>query len=686
MKNKLLTILLNQYFIALATSLFIIYLLPDYFSKYKLELNEQTFISNNFRVYFPDLNDNGISEKLIAVIHENSSFMLYDDKDNLVDQWNFSGMFMANPDLCWFMDTDDDGFNEIYAVTQKADSVFLNCMEPYSQEGTNQKIKTIFIDKIKSNANKFGCGVTGARLSNYKTDGVKELFFTITTGFAGCPRNTYNFNSKTNLIKKSAHLTNVSYITDLVDINNDGFEEVMFKSGSYGNKLDSLYTLRSDNSLWLNVLDHNLSFLFEPVEIKMPYSRLEVKSYTRNGEVKLICLLNSGQKETSKSKLMVYTNLGIFNSEKEIPTGLSQLFLNSKKDKFLLFNTENGLLKKLNFELKDQSINSLEPNSELFEIDINEDGKKEWLNIPLDKSHFTIYQEDFKNGLSFNFPNNEIKRIYFGIKKTTDGNQVFIQTGDYYYIFNYDKNPYFYFKYLFYVIIYLLVLGFVLISIKGQKIRNDKKLAIEKQIAELQIKTIKNQVDPHFVFNAINTISGLMLKDNKLEADEFICKFSGLVRTTLQNSDSIVCTLQEEIEYVEKYISLQQVRFNQRFKYQLEIDKKVNLQEVIPKHILYSYVENAIKHGLYAKENGLLKIGVQLKENKLVLTIEDNGGGFDTSKNTKRNSTGNGMLIMEKIYYLYFKLYKKKIKHIIKEIVNDQNIVAGVRVSVFITS
>ena len=87
--------------------------------------------------------------------------------------------------------------------------------------------------------------------------------------------------------------------------------------------------------------------------------------------------------------------------------------------------TENGLLKKLNFDLKDQSINFLEPNSELYEIDINKEGKKEWLNIPLDKSHFTIYQEDFKNGLSFNFSNNKIKRIYFGIKKTTNGNNDF---------------------------------------------------------------------------------------------------------------------------------------------------------------------------------------------------------------------------------------------------------------------
>ena len=176
-----------------------------------------------------------------------------------------------------------------------------------------------------------------------------------------------------------------------------------------------------------------------------------------------------------------------------------------------------------------------------------------------------------------------------------------------------------------------------------------------------------------------------MLTDKKLEADEFICNFSELMRSTLQKSDKIFCTLNEEIEYVKKYMELQQVRFNHQFKYEIKISNSVQLNEKVPKHILYTYIENAIKHGLNTKRNLLIKIDISKSKNKLILIIEDNGGGFDTSKNTRTNSTGSGLSIMEKIYNLYAKLYKKKITHKIKEIKDAENKVVGVKVLVFIS-
>ncbi len=684
-KNKPHALLFNQYFIALIATLIIIYFLPDYFGKYKLELKEQTYIGKNFRVYFADLNNNNLSERIIAVPAVNSSFMLHDDKDNLVDQWNFSGRFIGSTDLCWFLDTDGDGFTEIYAVTQKADSIFLNIAVPYINNSVQTDIKTIFIDTINEYNNTFSCGVHGANLSNHKINGVKEVLFTIIRGFGGSPRNAYAYNSKTHQIKKSEHLTNISYIVDQADINNDGFDELMFSSDSYGNELDSTFTTRSDYSLWINVLDHDLNFVFNPVEIKMPFSRLNVMSYTNEKKVQLIVHLYSRQQEISKSKLLIYSNEGILINEKELPLGLHQLFLNSTKNGFLLFNTENGQLKKINFKLETLSVVPLEPNSELFEIDINNDGQNEWLNVPLDKSKFCIYQENFKDKQSFDFSNSDTPSFYYGIKKTANNNQLYIQNNDYYYTFNYLKNPYFYFKYLAFLIIYVLVLGFVLLIIKGQKIRTEKQRAMEKEIVELQLKTIKNQVDPHFVFNAINTISGLMLTDKKLEADKFICNFSDLMRSTLQKSDKVFCSLQEEIEYVKKYMELQQVRFNQQFKYQFKIAKSIDLNANVPKHILYTYIENAIKHGINSNHNLLIKIDILERNDKLVLIIEDNGGGFDASKKTKTNSTGSGLLIMEKIYDLYAKLYKKKILHDIKEITDDKNKSIGVKASVLLS-
>lgn len=511
-----------------------------------------------------------------------------------------------------------------------------------------------------------------------------KFFFTLSTGFPGYPRKSYKYNLQSHKIKQSEHLTSVSMISGFEDINNDGHEEIMFKSYSHGNKLDSSYTLRSDSSLWLNVLDHEQNYLFEPVEIKVANSTLQVLPLKNNNEYTLIGNLHSAHKDITPSKLLVFSIKGELLREEILPDGDYDLHLNSNKNGFILFDMKSGKLDKLNSNLKSVSTKLLSSNSDLYTIDLNENKNKQWLNIPKDKSSFTIYSDSFDEGHSFDFKNFVTKPFFFGVRKTVAKNQLYVQNGDYYYLFNYDKNPYYYFKYLFYITIYLVVLGFVLINRKGQKIRIEKKRAIEKKIAELQIKNIKNQVDPHFVFNAINTISGLMLTDKKLKADEFICNFSEFMRGTLNNSNKIMCTIQEEVEFVEKYIQLQQVRFNKCFEYKITIDENVHVLEIIPKHVLYSYVENAIKHGLCTKQNGLLKINIEFKNNNLVLSIEDDGGGFNTVKKTQQNSTGNGMLIMEEMYALYAKLYKKRIKHKIEEVLNDKNEATGVKVTVSI--
>ena len=102
----------------------------------------------------------------------------------------------------------------------------------------------------------------------------------------------------------------------------------------------------------------------------------------------------------------------------------------------------------------------------------------------------------------------------------------------------------------------------------------------------MQLKTIKNQVDPHFVFNAINTISEMTLMDNKLEADKFITRFSGFMRETLNHSDKIVTSLKEEIDYTENFIKLQQIRYNYSFDLEINIDKTINQDTKVPKHVL----------------------------------------------------------------------------------------------------
>jgi LytS/YehU family sensor histidine kinase len=178
----------------------------------------------------------------------------------------------------------------------------------------------------------------------------------------------------------------------------------------------------------------------------------------------------------------------------------------------------------------------------------------------------------------------------------------------------------------------------------------------------------------------------MMLMDNKTEADIFICNFSDLMRKTLQSSDKISQSLNDELNYIDTFIKLQKIRYDNCFDYTIETDKNLNLQFEVPKHVLFTYVENAIKHGLSVKKkNGLLKIYASIQNNHLTLSIEDNGNGIEKSKTSKPMSTGNGLLIMEKIYSLYTKIHKKKITHELIELFDNENKSIGIKVEIKIS-
>lgn len=686
MKNKLLSILLHPIFIALTISFVIIYFLPDYFTKYKVELKENKLNNRPHRLYYQDLNNDNNSEKITCYENNdlgNASFEIHSPNGDLIDQWNFPSKHSNNYKL-WFFDVNNDGFKEIYLITQIKDSLFLNIEEPFVKDGIHRN--NILIDIIKEYNNKFNIFTDMYGVEDINSNGEKEVFFVLNRGYSGNPRSIYKYNLTEDKIYKSPHLTNHSHISKIIDFDNDDSKEIILRSYSAGNKIDSIYTKRSDYSSWFMILNHDLNFRFEPIEFKSEFSSVQTIPFKSENEYKILSLINS-QQEKYPDKLYVFSNRGVLIKERELSPGHYSIFPDSNKNEFVLLNRNNGLVQAYNYSLNKMPSVFIEPQSTIFNVDFDKNGETEWLVKSADRNKIAIYRNGFKYPVAFQIPNNSKDQLYFGLKQVgKNENELYFQKGNYYYVYKYGKNPMYIFKYLIYLGIFLLVLSLVWLIRKGQLIKMEKKRAIENEISELQIKTIKNQVDPHFVFNAVNTISEMMLTDNKMEADRFINKFSKLMRETLQKSDKISTTLQEEIDYVENYIKLQQIRFNNSFDYQIDKDSIIEYQTKVPNHVLYSYVENAIKHGLSGKlKNGMLIITTKSQANNILLTVEDNGEGIDRSKNNKMNSTGSGIKIMEKMYDLYSKLYQKKISHKMTELVDDRGNKVGIRVEIKIS-
>ncbi|WKK65863.1 sensor histidine kinase [Lutimonas zeaxanthinifaciens] len=688
MKDKIVQFISNPLIISLVLSLLIILSLPDYFNRYQSEHIKTSRTSRKNKTYFKDLNNDGQSERIMYYENNlgNASFEIHAADEGLIDQWNFNGQLCSqNLDL-WFFDSNQNGFNEIFHFSKRNDSIFLNSIEPFSDE--NYENHEVFVEKLEDTGKKMFFSTSTYGILNSGNNKSGELFFALNRGFSGNPRNVYKYNFKTNLVSKSPHLTNQSRINLMIDLDKNGSEEILLANYAAGNKIDSSITKRSDYNAWFMVLDENLRFKFEPIEIPCTFSSIHSFPLKNdNNEIDILCRVNSKKYTEYKSRLMLFTSEGEFL--REMLLGPGNYFINSRNNfqEFILHNFSSGLIQILNKDFQELFSLTIEPDSYLFPLDLDENGKNEWIQVHNDNKSITVFEEDFKESLTLIIPGEGFNNIRPFIKKSGEGiNDLFFRDGNNYYLFSYQENPFYILKYFTYVLIFLLVLSLVWFIRKGQQLKMEKQRAIENEISALQIKNINNQIDPHFVFNAINTISEMTLMDNKIEADSFITKFSNFMRGTLQKSDKITTTLSEELSYVENFIQLQQERFKNKFNYSIEVGSDVDTSFKVPKHIIFCYAENAIKHGLSGlKEKGLLKINVSMINKKMVIIIEDNGEGINEKTKIRKDSTGNGLKIMEQLFELFHKLYGKNIEQKFIELFDEKNNKSGIRVKIIIS-
>lgn len=152
---------------------------------------------------------------------------------------------------------------------------------------------------------------------------------------------------------------------------------------------------------------------------------------------------------------------------------------------------------------------------------------------------------------------------------------------------------------------------------------------INKQMAELELKALRSQMNPHFMFNSLNSVKNYILHAEPKLAAEYLSNFAHLIRLILQNSREKAISLQEELETLLLYIELEQIRFDNRFEFNCVVEEGFSMEQVmIPPMLLQPYVENAIWHGLmHKKEKGHLSLRFAAEGNMIACTIEDDGVG-----------------------------------------------------------
>lgn len=180
----------------------------------------------------------------------------------------------------------------------------------------------------------------------------------------------------------------------------------------------------------------------------------------------------------------------------------------------------------------------------------------------------------------------------------------------------------------FLLLIFILISGSIIFLIGNKLKRIRLESSLRHQLVESEMTALRSQMNPHFIFNTLNSINSYIIENKKDEAGDYLTDFSKLVRTILENSQKPTVSVQEELNALRLYLELESKRLDGSFGYTFEINRDVDESVKIPSLIIQPFVENAIWHGLRSrKKDGFIKIKVQNFSEGLMIFVEDNGVG-----------------------------------------------------------
>lgn len=232
-------------------------------------------------------------------------------------------------------------------------------------------------------------------------------------------------------------------------------------------------------------------------------------------------------------------------------------------------------------------------------------------------------------------------------------------------------------KLIFGALIAMLLLGMGFLIYNRHQLK--RTLTLQKELAEYEQKALHLQMNPHFVFNCLGSISSFIVQNGTESAIKYLSKFSKLMRLTLEYSKESLIPIDKEIESLQNYLELEQLRFNDKFNFSITKDQNIEDDVALPPLLIQPFIENAIIHGVVPKkQNGNISIAFSVTDISLYCTIVDDGVGINQSRKNKENSVlahkSMALGIIQKRLEMIAETTGKKSKITIKEMKNDEEI------------
>jgi hypothetical protein len=673
----------SPFFLPLIFTLALAAFIPTNFHRYKLHIERVTSEANMIR--YDDLDLDGESERLVFMDNTNASGLLITNNSGFIDQWNVRGSFEFHYKTTLYLsgDYDSDGIKEVYFFSLSGDSILLYSIPDFRKPsfGIRDRLIAITGPGIK----RPDPWIVDAFMDDLDHDGKKEVIFGISSGFSLFPRSVYAyFPGCDSLVKSPKSCAGFNRLLQ-ADIDGDGKTEIIPVEGASAN-CDTTMTGYNDNSCWLMILDNHLNFKYKPREYPGRYSVLTPLFYN-DGQNSFFGAYHFVREPGKKSGLFILDKKGNEVKTIDIEDGTSDAFMTNDRSgglEIIVGQKDNG------FEVFDRDliikkwVDRQQSVRYLKKMDIDLDGQEEIITASFYRNLFSAaraglrYPASVAMDLSHGLPD------YISMVLRKEGmSYIYVHAGSNDYYLTYIKNPFYLVDFAIFPAIYLGLLLFAFIIQKNQKIKLLERYNSEKKITELQMNLIRNQLDPHFTLNAMNSII-YSLNNNSPEATtENLRAFANLYRNLLLSATDIRTTIDEEVEFCNNYLSLEKLRMSEKLDYTISVSPDVNRKAYVPKMMLQVFAENAVKHGIFNLESaGNLAIKIYTDNLNLRVEIKDTGIGRKAAGELTKSSTGKGLQLMEEFFYLYRKYYNEDISYQIIDLQNMNGNPSGTLVSI----
>ncbi|MCF8222649.1 MAG: histidine kinase [Bacteroidales bacterium] len=659
--NHRLRFLSSNWFIAIIISIPILIFLPKP-ERYRLAIEEKI---ETVKGIYADLNNDGNSERIEFPVYtnlKNVPGIMILENGKVHSEWIISGFNIDGEGNFHIGDYDHNGMKEVYLFTYENDSLFLNGIEPFTGKIIYKRRYLAKILRYKDNVD---IQVSYCCSEDITGDNFDELIIFLFAGFQYQNRKTIAVDiHKDSLIESPKSGSVIVNNVRGFDWDHDGLPEFTGWSAAWGNctKKDYPWT---DSIAWLMVLDNDLDYLFDPVPVGKFSSQVNTVPFNTGSRTDLIVLYTYNglsdssfiARYTQKGKLVYKKQIDVDNFRKppRIYTCLSDDY------KILYYRDKKIEVLDSLFKVR-KTINDIIPHIFTHKIDLDNNGKNEYLIYDNINKKLGVYRNQFRQPVFIDFylEDGETKISELETNKETASKLVIYNNG-FEFIINYSRNRLFWVIISSHLLIYPVILLLVSTISRIQKLRLTQKYEDEKRVQKLQIMALKNQIDPHFTLNMVNTIGSLFSGKDKEEAYNVFVKYSRMLHRTITSSEKIATTLSEELDFVNDYLDIQKFRMDGNLSVGISIDKTIKCELVrIPKLLIHTFVENSFKHAFTSEiEKPVLKIIIRDKVGRIIICIIDNGIGLGYNK--AKCSTGKGLTIMKEIAGLFYKIEGVKI-------------------------